>query len=96
MKYPLLFSSPQFSTKLRVLRLHQSSLESNLSSIANMLNLEVLSFASSGVVGSSYGIDRMPSTFKNLKKLRVLDVTGCNGLRIDNGVFKILVRLEEL
>ena len=49
----------------------------------------MLSFAKSG-------IRSLPSTIINLKKLRVLDVTGCGGLRIDNGVFKNLVKLEEL
>ncbi|CAH1421776.1 unnamed protein product [Lactuca virosa] len=89
MKYPLLFSSLKCSTNIRVLHLRQCSLAIDVSSIGNLPNLEVLSLASSS-------IDRLPSTFQNLNKLRVLDVTGCGGLHIDNGVFKNLVRLEEL
>ncbi|PWA76310.1 NB-ARC domains-containing protein [Artemisia annua] len=50
---------------------------------------EVLSFANSGIT-------ILPSTFENLKKLRLLDVTGCYNLAIDNGVLKSLVKLEEL
>nr|KAJ0220114.1 hypothetical protein LSAT_V11C200053000 [Lactuca sativa] len=89
MRYPLLSSSLERSTNLRVLLLHQCSLTFDLSSIGNLPNLEVLSFA-----GSEF--NRRPSIIGNLKKLRVLDVTGCYGLHIDNGVFKNLVRLEEL
>ncbi|CAI9293967.1 unnamed protein product [Lactuca saligna] len=59
------------------------------SSIGNMLNLEVLSFANSG-------IELLPWTIGNLKKLKLLDLTDCGGLRIDNGVFKNLVKLQEL
>ncbi|XP_023760073.1 uncharacterized protein LOC111908478 [Lactuca sativa] len=89
MKYPLLPTSPQCSTNLRVLHLHQCSLMFDCSSIGNLLNLEVLSFANSG-------IEWLPSTIGNLKELRVLDLTNCDGLRIDNGVLKKLVKLEEL
>ncbi|CAH1435240.1 unnamed protein product [Lactuca virosa] len=89
MDSPLLFSSLECSTNIRVLRLHQCSLTFDLSSVGNLLNLEVLSFARSI-------IKSLPSTIGNLKKLRVLDVTGCGGLHIDNGVFKNWVRLEVL
>ncbi|CAI9261481.1 unnamed protein product [Lactuca saligna] len=90
MKYPLLPSLPQCSINLRVLHLHQCSLKMfDCSSIGNMLNLEVLSFAKSC-------IEWLPSTIGNLKKLRLLDLRDCNGLRIEQGVLKKLVELEEL
>ncbi|CAI9270285.1 unnamed protein product [Lactuca saligna] len=66
MEYPLLSSSLECCTNLRVLCLHECSLAFDFSSIGNLLNLEVLSFAS------------------------------CDGLHIDNGVFKILIGLEEI
>ncbi|KAL7612394.1 hypothetical protein Lser_V15G04877 [Lactuca serriola] len=90
MKYPMLPSSPQCSTNLRVFHLHKCSLRMfDCSSIGNLLNLEMLSFADSG-------IDWLPSTIGNLKKLRLLSLRDCNGLRIEQGVFKNLVKLEEL
>ncbi|KAL4579065.1 hypothetical protein LXL04_015200 [Taraxacum kok-saghyz] len=90
MKYPLILYSPQCCTNLRVLRLDKCSLMLfNCSTIGNLLNLEVLSFANSG-------IEWLPSTIGNLKKLRLLDLTNCYRLRIDNGVLKQLVKLEEL
>ncbi|KAL7612627.1 hypothetical protein Lser_V15G04855 [Lactuca serriola] len=88
--YPLLPASLEYSTNLRVLHLHECSLRMfDCSSIGNLLNMEVLSFANSG-------IEWLPSTIGNLKKLRLLDLTNCRGLRIDNGVLKNLVKLEEL
>nr|AAC02203.1 resistance protein candidate [Lactuca sativa] len=90
MKYPLLPSSPQCSVNLRVFHLHKCSLVMfDCSCIGNLSNLEVLSFADSA-------IDRLPSTIGKLKKLRLLDLTNCYGVRIDNGVLKKLVKLEEL
>ncbi|XP_052624730.1 probable disease resistance protein At4g27220 [Lactuca sativa] len=90
MKYPLLPSSFQCSTNLRVLHLHECSLRMfDCSCIGNLLNLEMLSFADSG-------IEWLPSTIGNLKKIRLLDLTNCHGLCIANGVFKKLVKLEEL
>ncbi|CAI9271038.1 unnamed protein product [Lactuca saligna] len=88
-QYPLLPSASQCSTNLRVLHLHRCSLMFDCSSIGNLLNLQVLSFANSG-------IEWLPYTIGNLVKLRLLDLTGCAGLRIDNGVFENLVELEEL
>nr|KAJ0221957.1 hypothetical protein LSAT_V11C200052260 [Lactuca sativa] len=88
--YPLLPSSLECSTNVRVLHLHYCSLRMfDCSSIGNLLNMEVLSFANSN-------IEWLPSTIGNLKKLRLLDLTNCKGLRIDNGVLKNLVKLEEL
>ncbi|KAI3724603.1 hypothetical protein L2E82_36386 [Cichorium intybus] len=91
MKYPLLPTSHQCSTNLRVLHLHECSLKFDFdcSSIGNLLNLEVLSFADSG-------IEWLPSAIGNLKNLRLLNLTGCSGLRIDNGVLEKLSKLEEL
>ncbi|XP_042757392.1 uncharacterized protein LOC111909982 [Lactuca sativa] len=90
MKYPMLPLSPQCSTNLRVLHLHECSLKMfDCSCIGNMANVEVLSFANSG-------IEMLPSTIGNLKKLRLLDLTDCHGLHITHGVFNNLVKLEEL
>ncbi|KAL4579075.1 hypothetical protein LXL04_015210 [Taraxacum kok-saghyz] len=89
-KYPLLPSSPQWSTNLRVLHLHECSLRMfDFSCVGNLLNLEVLSFA-------DCDIEWLPSTIGNLKKLRLLDLSDCDGLRIEQGVLKNLVKLEEL
>ncbi|KAL7612054.1 hypothetical protein Lser_V15G04880 [Lactuca serriola] len=77
MRYPLLPSSPQCSTNLRVLHLHECSLWMfDCSCIGNLTNLEVLSFANSG-------IERIPSAIGNLKKLRQLDLRDCGGLCIE-------------
>ncbi|PWA62559.1 NB-ARC domains-containing protein [Artemisia annua] len=89
MEYPLLPRSLQCSTNLRTLILHQCLLMFDCSSIGDLLNLEVLSFA-------HCGIHKLPSTIGNLKKLKQLDLTGCVNLHIDEGVFKGLVKLEEL
>ncbi|PWA67794.1 NB-ARC domains-containing protein [Artemisia annua] len=89
MEYPLLPRSLQCSTNLRTLILHQCLLMFDCSSIGDLLNLEVLSFA-------NCGIQKLPGTIGNLKKLKQLDLTGCVDLHIDEGVFKSLVKLEEL
>ncbi|CAH1435987.1 unnamed protein product [Lactuca virosa] len=88
MKQPFLPQSLQCSN-VRVLHLHHCSLMFDCSSIGNLLNLEVLSVANSA-------IKLLPSTIGNLKKLRLLDLTNCVGLCIANGVFRNLVKLEEL
>ncbi|CAI9266132.1 unnamed protein product [Lactuca saligna] len=89
MKYPLLPLAPQCSTNIRVLHLTECSLKMfDCSSIGNLSNLEVLSFANSR-------IEWLPSTVRNLKKLRLLDLRFCDGLRIEQGVLKSLVKLEE-
>nr|GFB78258.1 NB-ARC domains-containing protein [Tanacetum cinerariifolium] len=90
LEYPVVPTSFQFSANLRTLCLHECSLMFDLTCIGNLSNLEVLSFAYSGIT-------ILPSTFGNLKKLRLLDVTGCyNNLVIDDGVLKNMVKLEEL
>ncbi|CAH1437305.1 unnamed protein product [Lactuca virosa] len=89
MQYPLIPRSLQCSTKLRTLILHQCLLMFDCSVIGELLNLEVLSFA-------HCGLRKLPSTIGNLKKLKLLDLTGCVNLRIDDGVLRNLVNLEEL
>ncbi|KAJ0702160.1 putative leucine-rich repeat domain superfamily [Helianthus annuus] len=59
------------------------------SCVGDLVNLEVLSFA-------HCGIRKLPSTIGNLRKLKLLDLTGCVDLHIDDGVFKSLENLEEL
>ncbi|XP_042754878.1 uncharacterized protein LOC111902518 [Lactuca sativa] len=88
MQYPLLPRSLQCSTKLRTLVFHRCTLMLDCSVIGELLNLEVLSFA-------YCGIRKLPSTIGKLKKLKLLDLTGCVNLRIDDGVLKDLVNLEE-
>ncbi|KAI3518025.1 hypothetical protein L1887_06367 [Cichorium endivia] len=89
MQYPLLPRSLECSTKLRTLLLHQCLLMFDCSAIGELLNLEVLSFA-------NCGIRKLPSTIGKLKELKLLDLTGCVNLRIDDGVLINLVKLEEL
>ncbi|GJR91790.1 NB-ARC domains-containing protein [Tanacetum coccineum] len=89
LEYPVVPTSFQCSTSLRTLCLDECSLMLDLTCIGNLSNLEVLSFANSGIT-------ILPSTFGNLKKLRLLDATGCYNLVIDDGVLKNMVKLEEL
>ncbi|CAH1435270.1 unnamed protein product [Lactuca virosa] len=89
MQYPLLPRSLECSTKLRTLILHKCLLMFDFSVIGELSNLEVLSFA-------HCGIRKLPSTIGKLKKLKLLDLTGCVNLCIDDGVLKDLVNLEEL
>ncbi|CAH1435286.1 unnamed protein product [Lactuca virosa] len=89
MQYPLLPRSLECSTKLRTLIFHGCALMFDCSVIGELLNLEVLSFA-------HCGIRELPSTIGKLKKLKLLDLTGCVNLRIDDGVLKDLINLEEL
>ncbi|KAL4586197.1 hypothetical protein LXL04_010829 [Taraxacum kok-saghyz] len=51
--------------------------------------MEVLSFSHSR-------IKYLPSAIGKLNELKLLDLTGCDILRIDDGVLKNLVKLEEL
>ncbi|KAK9049429.1 hypothetical protein SSX86_031602, partial [Deinandra increscens subsp. villosa] len=91
MHHPLLPRSLQCSTSLTTLLLHKCTLESNnnYSFVGDLVNLEVLSFA-------HCGIRKLPSTIGNLKKLKLLDLSGCVDLHIDDGVFRNLHSLEEL
>ena len=89
MQFPLLPRPLEFSTKLRTLILYKCSLIFDCSAIGNLLNLEVLSFA-------RCGINYLPSAIGNMKNLKLLDLTDCVNLRIDDGVLKRLVKLEEL
>ncbi|CAI9270991.1 unnamed protein product [Lactuca saligna] len=89
MHNPLLPRSLQCSTKLQTLILHQCRLMFDFSFIGELLNLEVLSFA-------HCGITNLPSAIGNLKELKLLDLSGCVNLRIDDGVLKNLAKLEEL
>nr|XP_043622424.1 probable disease resistance protein At4g27220 [Erigeron canadensis] len=89
MEYLLLPTSSQCSTNLRTLCLHECSFMFDCRSIGSLLNLEVLSFA-------HCRMRKLPSTIGNLKKLKLLDLTGCVNLHIDDGVLKELVKLEEL
>ncbi|KAK9080866.1 hypothetical protein SSX86_000008 [Deinandra increscens subsp. villosa] len=86
LQHPLL---PRCSTRLRTLSLHGCTLESDYSFVGDLVNLEVLSFA-------HCGIRKLPSTIGNLKRLKLLDLTGCVDLQIDDGVFMNLDNLEEL
>ncbi|KAJ0715614.1 putative leucine-rich repeat domain superfamily [Helianthus annuus] len=62
---------------------------SDWSYIGDLMNLEVLSLA-------YCGIRKLPSKIGILRKLKLLDLTGCDNLHIDDGVFINLVKLEEL
>ncbi|PWA48052.1 resistance protein candidate RGC2J [Artemisia annua] len=89
MKDPLLPTSFPCSSNIRVLCLHQCSLNFDYSSIGNLKNLEVLSFANSR-------IGNQPSTIGNLTKLKILDLRGCFNILIDDDILRKLVNLEEL
>ncbi|KAD7476962.1 hypothetical protein E3N88_00098 [Mikania micrantha] len=89
MQYPLLPRSLHCSTNLKSLCLYKCKLMFDLSFVRDLVNLEVLSFA-------HCGIHKLPSAIGKLVKLKLLDLTGCENLSIDNGVFKNLKNLEEL
>ncbi|PWA48884.1 resistance protein candidate RGC2 [Artemisia annua] len=86
MHIPLL---PQYSPKLRTLCLRSCSLIDDFSFLGNLINLEILSFA-------HCRLRKLPSTIGKLKKLKLLDLTGCVNLCIDDGVLQNLVNLKEL
>ncbi|KAJ0429150.1 putative P-loop containing nucleoside triphosphate hydrolase, leucine-rich repeat domain superfamily [Helianthus annuus] len=87
MHRPLL---PQCMTNLRALCLRSCSLVDNdVSILGDLISLEVLNLA-------GCGIHKLPSKLGNLKRLKLLDLTGCINLYIDNGVFENLNQLEEL
>ncbi|KAJ0702077.1 putative P-loop containing nucleoside triphosphate hydrolase, leucine-rich repeat domain superfamily [Helianthus annuus] len=90
MQYPLLPRSLECSTNLNTLCLHKCRvIIDECSFIGDLVNLEVLSFA-------HCAIHNLPATIANLRKLKLLDLTGCVDLHIDDGVLKNLVSLEEL
>ncbi|KAJ0734525.1 putative P-loop containing nucleoside triphosphate hydrolase, leucine-rich repeat domain superfamily [Helianthus annuus] len=86
---PLLPVTLEHSTKLRTLCLRSCSLVDDLSFIGSLCNLETLSFA-------DCNIRRLPQAIGRLKNLKLLDLTGCVDLCIDDGVFQNLDSLEEL
>ncbi|KAJ0654625.1 putative P-loop containing nucleoside triphosphate hydrolase, leucine-rich repeat domain superfamily [Helianthus annuus] len=80
MSYPLLPRSLKCSTNLKALCLHSCKLMfDDCSFIGDLVNLEVLSFA-------HCAIRKLPATIANLRKLKLLDLTGCVDLHIDDGV----------
>ncbi|KAK9050798.1 hypothetical protein SSX86_030234 [Deinandra increscens subsp. villosa] len=90
MKHPLHGVSLCFSMGLRTLCLNSCSLvDKDISFCGDLINLEVLCI-------TRCGIRKLPSTIGKLKKLRLLELTGCVNLRIDDGVFQSLDKLEEL
>ncbi|MFS8019845.1 putative P-loop containing nucleoside triphosphate hydrolase, leucine-rich repeat domain superfamily [Helianthus anomalus] len=87
MHRPLL---PHNLTNLRALSLRSCSLvEDDISSIGDLVNLEVLSIVDCGIY-------KLPSRIGKLRKLKLLDLTGCANLCIDNDVLQNLEKLEEL
>ncbi|KAK9074587.1 hypothetical protein SSX86_007185 [Deinandra increscens subsp. villosa] len=89
MHFPMLPRSLQCSTNLHTLVLDKCELMFDYSFVGDLVTLEVLSFAHCNIY-------MLPHTIGNLRKLRLLDLTGCNNLCIDDGVFNNLKRLEEL
>ncbi|XP_076919257.1 disease resistance protein At4g27190-like [Bidens hawaiensis] len=87
---PLLSVPVQCFSSLRTLCLRSCSLVDNdISFLGDLVNLEVLSV-------SHCGIRKLPSTIRKLKRLKLLDLTGCANLCIDDGIFQNLDKLEEL
>ncbi|MFS8016191.1 putative AAA+ ATPase domain, P-loop containing nucleoside triphosphate hydrolase [Helianthus anomalus] len=81
MGIPLLPAMFEHSTKLRTLCLHSCPLIDDISFLGSLSNLEALSFV-------DCQIRRLPSMIGMLKKLRLLDLTGCVDLLIDDGVHR--------
>ncbi|XP_071698523.1 disease resistance protein At4g27190-like [Rutidosis leptorrhynchoides] len=80
---------PRRLTTLRTLCLDSCKLLGDISFLGDLINLEVLSLA-------FCGISNLPSAIGNLKRLKLLDLTGCVNLRVDDGVFQSLDKLAEL
>ncbi|KAD7478923.1 hypothetical protein E3N88_02059 [Mikania micrantha] len=77
-------------TKLRTLSLRSCRfINDDISLIGSLNNLETLTLV-------DYRINRFPRVIGKLKNLKLLDLTGCVDLLIDDGLFKSLVGLEEL
>ncbi|XP_055808017.1 probable disease resistance protein At4g27220 [Solanum dulcamara] len=89
MDMPFLSPSLRFLKNLRTMHLYSCSL-GDVSVIGELVNLEILSFRGSN-------IKVLPAHIGKLKKLRLLDMSGCRDLReIAPNVISGLVRLEEL
>ncbi|KAK9064478.1 hypothetical protein SSX86_015860 [Deinandra increscens subsp. villosa] len=90
MHIPLLPTTFEHSTNLRTLCLHSCDLiQDQIHIIGSLSNLETLSFA-------YCGLSMLPLTIGKLKKLKLLDMTECVNLRIENKVFQNFKSLEEL
>ncbi|XP_076921648.1 disease resistance protein At4g27190-like [Bidens hawaiensis] len=90
MQNPLFLASLQCSISLRTLFLDSCLLvDNNISFLGELLNLEVLSIA-------RCNIRKLTSAIGKLKRLKLLDLTGCVNLCIDDGVLENLKNLEEL
>ncbi|KAL8228881.1 hypothetical protein R6Q57_013781 [Mikania cordata] len=77
-------------TKLRTLSLRSCRfINDDISLIGSISNLETLTFV-------NCRIGRLPRVIGKLKKLKLLDLTRCVDLRIDDGLFENLAGLEEL
>ncbi|XP_076931553.1 uncharacterized protein LOC143596746 [Bidens hawaiensis] len=90
MQNPLFLASLQCSISLRTLFLGSCLLvDNNISFLGELFNLEVLSIA-------RCNIRKLTSAIGKLKRLKLLDLTGCVNLCIDDGVLENLKNLEEL
>ncbi|KAD7478945.1 hypothetical protein E3N88_02081 [Mikania micrantha] len=87
---PSLLTFQHSITKLRTLSLRSCRfINDDISLIGSLSNLETLTFV-------DCRIGRLPRVIGKLKKLKLLDLSGCDNLRIDEGVFENLAGLEEL
>ncbi|KAI7744909.1 hypothetical protein M8C21_016649 [Ambrosia artemisiifolia] len=89
MGIPLVPTMFEHSTKLRTLCLRSCWLIDDISFLGSLSNLEALSIV-------DCGLRRLPSMIGMLEKLKLLDLTGCVDLRIDDGVLQNLKSLKEL
>ncbi|KAJ0693098.1 putative P-loop containing nucleoside triphosphate hydrolase, leucine-rich repeat domain superfamily [Helianthus annuus] len=88
MHIPLLPRTSEHSTKLRTLCLRSCSIiNDDVSFLGSLTNLETLSFVDCGITW-------LPSKIGNLKKLKLLDLSGFVHLRIDTASFKTCVVLK--
>ncbi|KAD7476913.1 hypothetical protein E3N88_00049 [Mikania micrantha] len=90
MESPLMISkSLHCSTNLKSLCLYRCKLMFDFSFVGDLVNLEVLSFAYCDIL-------KLPCAIGKLVKLKLLDLTGCLNLHVDNGVFENLKNLKEI